>query len=83
MSFLIDTGELIQVGPDILLTRQAYLDLVATIRAYLRKYRQGTVSDLRRAAKSSRRIVIPLLEKLDLEGVTIRSGNVRRLASGG
>ncbi|MHB9009267.1 MAG: SelB domain-containing protein [Limisphaerales bacterium] len=83
ISFLIDTGELIEVGPDILLTRQAYLDLVASIRTYLRQYRQGTVSDLRRAARSSRRIVIPLLEKLDREGVTLRAGDARRLASQG
>jgi selenocysteine-specific elongation factor len=39
----------------------------------------ATVSELRQALGSSRRVMVPLLERLDREGVTTRAGDKRRL----
>jgi len=39
------------------------------------------VSELRQALESSRRIMVPLLERLDREGVTRRVGDKRKLAN--
>jgi len=40
----------------------------------------ATVSELRKALESSRRIMVPFLEKLDRDGVTRRMGDKRWLA---
>jgi len=45
----------------------------------LRKHGQATASELRMVIDSTRRILIPLLEKMDRDGVTVRRGNVRVL----
>jgi selenocysteine-specific elongation factor len=39
----------------------------------------ATVSELRQALGSSRRVMVPLLERLDREGVTRRVGDKRML----
>jgi selenocysteine-specific elongation factor len=40
------------------------------------------VAELRDATGTTRRILIPLLERLDREGVTVRDGDWRRLREG-
>jgi selenocysteine-specific elongation factor len=40
----------------------------------------ATVSELRQRLQSSRRIMVPLLEKLDRDGMTRRIGDKRTLA---
>ena len=49
------------------------------VKQYLRKNTQATASDLRKAMNVSRRILIPVLEKLDRDGLTARRGDVRVL----
>jgi selenocysteine-specific elongation factor len=49
------------------------------IRQFIRAHGPATVSDLRQALSSSRRVVVPLLERLDRDGVTSRQGEKRVL----
>jgi len=49
------------------------------IRQYIRNNGPATVSDLRQEVGCSRRIIVPLLERLDRDGVTTRNGDVRTL----
>jgi selenocysteine-specific elongation factor len=51
------------------------------ITQYLAEHHRATVSELRQAVSASRRIVIPLLERFDREGVTRRDGDKRMLKS--
>jgi len=46
---------------------------------FLREHGSATASELRQALGTSRRIVIPLLERLDKDGVTSRAGDKRFL----
>jgi hypothetical protein len=55
------------------------LAIKLVVRQYLRKNGEATASELRKALKTTRRILIPLLEKLDRDGVTARRGDVRVL----
>ena len=48
-------------------------------RKFLREHTTATASEVRQALGTSRRIVIPLLERLDKDGVTRREGDKRRL----
>ena len=79
LRFLLDTGQAVEISPDIVLSAGAFADAVARIKLHLRRVGAATVSDLRQVLGSSRRIMVPLLEKLDRDGVTLRQGDLRRL----
>lgn len=79
LKFLVDTGEAVEVGPELVLAASAYAQAVAAVKDLLRRRGQATVSDLRQALGCTRRIMVPLCEKLDREGITRREGDFRRL----
>ena len=81
LRFLIASGEVIEVGSDAVLLRENFERIKARITEFISKNGPATVSELRQALESSRRIVVPLLEKLDREGFTRRVGDKRILCT--
>jgi selenocysteine-specific elongation factor len=79
LRFLIQSGEVIEVGSDVVLLRENFERMRARITEFISKNGPATVSELRQALESSRRITVPLLEKLDREGFTRRMGDKRSL----
>ena len=79
LRFLIDSGEVIEVGPDAVLLRDNFEHMKARITEFISKHAAATVSELRQALESSRRIMVPLLERLDRDGVTRRVEDKRIL----
>ena len=79
MQFLIDTGEVIDISPELAMGAPEFNRLRLIVKQHLRKHTQATASDLRKAMNVSRRILIPVLEKLDRDGLTARRGDVRVL----
>ena len=79
LQFLIDAGEVVDVSPDLVLGAAQFNRCRLLVKQHLRKHGQATASELRMAIDSTRRILIPLLEKMDRDGVTVRRGNVRVL----
>ena len=79
LQFLIDTGEVVDVSPELVLGAPQFYRCRLLVKQHLRKHGQATASELRVAIDSTRRILIPLLEKMDRDGVTVRRGNVRVL----
>lgn len=79
LKFLLDTGEAIQIDEKAVLLAEGYDRLKIQIIAHLQKSGQATASDLRQVTGTTRRILIPLLERLDREGVTRRAGDFRSL----
>ena len=79
LQFLIDAGEVIDVCPDLVLGAAQFNRCRLLVKQHLRKHGQATASELRTVMDTTRRIVIPLLEKMDRDGVTVRRGNVREL----
>jgi selenocysteine-specific elongation factor len=77
--FLIRTGEAIELGDDVVLLSENYARAAVMVKEHLRQHGRATVSELRQVIGASRRIVVPLLERLDREGVTRRQGDVRVL----
>jgi selenocysteine-specific elongation factor len=49
------------------------------VAEFISKNGPATVSQLRQALGSSRRVMVPLLERLDRDGVTRRTGDKRIL----
>ena len=79
LRFLIESGEVIEVGPDAVLLRDHFEHMKARITEFISKHGPATVSELRQALESSRRIMVPLLERLDRDGVTRRVEDKRIL----
>ena len=79
LQFLIDAGEVVDVSPDLVLGTAQFNRCRLLVKQHLRKHGQATASELRTAMDTTRRIVIPILEKMDRDGVTVRRGNVRVL----
>jgi selenocysteine-specific elongation factor len=49
------------------------------VREFIRSHGPATVSELRQMLGNSRRVALPLLERLDRDGVTLRQGDKRSL----
>jgi len=63
------------------LLRENFERMKSAVADFISKYGPATVSQLRQRLESSRRIMVPLLERLDREGVTRRVGDKRKLAN--
>jgi selenocysteine-specific elongation factor len=80
LRFLIDQGEVIELGPDVILSRESFARMKDGVVAFISEHQSATVSQLRQELQSSRRIIVPFLEKLDRDGVTRRVDDQRILA---
>jgi selenocysteine-specific elongation factor len=80
LRFLIETGQVVQVAPDVLLLRENFERMKEMAAEFIKKNGPATVSQLRQMLQSSRRVLVPLLERLDREGFTRRMGDTRWLA---
>jgi selenocysteine-specific elongation factor len=81
LRFLVQSGEVVELGPELVLLSTSYARARELIRTYLQQHTSATVSELKQAVGASRRVVVPLLERLDREGVTRRQGDLRTLKS--
>lgn len=79
LRFLIDSGELVDLGSDVVLPLPAFLSARRKTRELLRRRHSATTSEIRQHLGTTRRVVIPLLERLDRDGLTAREGDLRRL----
>jgi selenocysteine-specific elongation factor len=75
--FLIESAEVIEIASDVILLRESFERMKSQVAEFVLKNGSATVSDLRQALESSRRVMVPLLERLDREGVTRRLGDKR------
>ncbi|MCZ7553651.1 MAG: selenocysteine-specific translation elongation factor [Anaerolineales bacterium] len=76
---LIETGQLTAAAPDVVFRTQDYERLVAEVRRLIEANGSLTVAQARDHFDTSRRYILALLEHLDALGVTVRSGDERRL----
>jgi selenocysteine-specific elongation factor len=79
LKFLLETGEAVHLSDKAILLAEVYEAAKQRIVDYIEANGASTASDLRQAVDTTRRILIPLLEKLDSEGVTRREGELRAL----
>jgi selenocysteine-specific elongation factor len=77
--FLIENGEVTELSLDVLLLRENFERMKSQVAEFISQNGPATVSELRQALGSSRRIMVPLLERLDREGITRRIGDKRCL----
>jgi selenocysteine-specific elongation factor len=78
-ALLVRMGVLVAVGPGGYLGRSALEGAVETLRRSFPGGRPFAATEAKEALGTTRRTAIPLLEHLDRTGVTVRSGDLRRL----
>jgi selenocysteine-specific elongation factor len=79
--FLIENGDVTELALDVLLLHESFERMKSQVTEFISKNGPATVSQLRQALGSSRRIMVPFLERLDREGFTRRMGDKRSLRS--
>jgi selenocysteine-specific elongation factor len=82
LRFLVQCGEAVELGPDVVLARSSWATAVRKIQDHLRRHGRATAGELRQELGTTRRLLIPLLERLDRDGITRRDGDWRVLAGG-
>jgi selenocysteine-specific elongation factor len=80
LRFLCDTGEVVKITDDLFLGSEGFAKMRDAVITFIRGKGFATTSDLRQTLGSSRRVVVPFLERLDRDGVTRRMGDKRTLA---
>jgi len=81
LRFLIETGEVVEINLEIAMAAESVKQATESIRRFIRERGPVTTSELRQMLGNSRRVAIPLLERLDRDGVTLRQGDKRSLRS--
>lgn len=79
LRFFVDTGLVVDLGEDVVLLAESFATMKAATTQFLRTHGSATVSDLRQTLNTTRRIMMPFLERLDREGITVRQGDKRVL----
>jgi selenocysteine-specific elongation factor len=82
LAFLLESGEAVEISPEIVLSAEAVDRAAAAVIAYLRRHGRATVSELKAALQSNRRIMVPLVEYFDRRKITRRQGDYRVLHEG-
>jgi selenocysteine-specific elongation factor len=79
LRFLTETNEVILLNEDVALSAAAFSRLKTLVAQSLRERGSATVSELRQVTGTTRRVIVPFLERLDRLGLTIRNGDRRKL----
>jgi len=82
LRYLRDAKRIVEFGTDEVILKESYDEACRRVREFLKQRGQATMSELRELLKTNRRIAVPLLEKMDKDGVTQRAGDVRKLRGG-
>ncbi len=79
LKFLIAHGEVVEFRGGILLTTKDFEEVKKTVLEHLREKSKATAGELRKLLNTSRKYMIPILEKLDELKITAREGDYRKL----
>ena len=76
---LIEQGQLVKVGDGVLFLREFYEEAINKLVAYMHEHGKITVSEARDVLDTSRKYILPLLERMDILHITRRVGDERVL----
>ncbi len=79
LDLAVTRGQLVRIADGIWLHQRRWNELMARLVEKLRGGAQVTVADIRSMLNSSRKYVVPLVERLDAAGITRRQGDFRTL----
>ena len=77
--FLARTRQIIPLDPKVTLGVGIFQATIDKVKDFIEKNGQATASELRQHLNTSRKVIMPLLERLDRDKVTRREGDFRTL----
>ena len=77
--FLSRTRQIIPLDPKVTLSGAVFQKTLAQVRGFIEQNGQATASELRQHLDTSRKVIMPLLERMDRDGITKRDGDYRTL----
>jgi selenocysteine-specific elongation factor len=80
-SALLDAERLVSVSPEVVFRGEDYRNMVAQVQQAIQQRGQVSLAEVRDLLGTSRKYVQALLEHLDALGLTVRSGDFRKLRS--
>lgn len=80
MQFLIRSGQVMELEPKVVISQTTANAAADAVRSFIQTQGKATASELRQHLGSTRKVVMPLLELLDSQGLTVRNDNYRTLA---
>jgi selenocysteine-specific elongation factor len=81
LEMLIDQGQLVRIGGDVLFRTEDFAAMVAQVEAFIQTHGSITLAQARDLLQTSRKYVQALLEEMDARRITRREGDVRLLRS--
>ena len=79
LRFLIDTGEAVAISAELVLASETVTSAKDVVTAVIREKGAASLGDFRDRLGCSRRVLVPLLDYFDREGLTVRTGDRRTL----
>jgi len=79
MKFLIRSGAVTELSPKAVILSELFANTKAQVVKFIRNNERATSSDIREHINTTRKVLIPLLENMDEEGLTKRDGDFRLL----
>ncbi len=79
LRFLIELGDILSISDEIYMSAMKYGSCKLATKMHLRGHGKATVSELKKVMNTSRKIAVPVLEKMDSDGITSRQGDYRVL----
>ena len=79
LRFLTHTGEVVDLDPKTVISNDGFEQIKTMVIDYITEHEKATASEMRKHIGTVRRVLMPLLEKLDDDGVTRRDGDNRYL----
>jgi selenocysteine-specific elongation factor len=79
LTALVETGQLTQLGEDVLLKTETFNEMRDAVISHIQAHGSIALAELRDKFATSRKYAVAVLDHLDQSGVTIRRGDVRVL----
>ena len=79
LRFLIKSGDILPINDEIYMSAMKYGSCKLAAKIHLRGHGKATVSELKKVMNTSRKVAVPVLEKMDRDGITTRQGDYRVL----
>ena len=79
LSVLVEQGKVVRVGDSVVFTSEAYREMTRRVVDHLQQNGNITVAEARGLFDTSRKYILPLLERMDQDQITRRNGDERVL----
>ena len=76
---LVEQGRVVRVGDGVVFTADAYREMTSRVMEHLREHGTITVAEARSLFDTSRKYILPVLERMDQDQITRRTGDERVL----